>query len=240
MARTQTSLGQHLPCYCDDVVNLVDGISIKGAAVRRQQAIEHALLIEKASIKMDRKTDTAESSIQNLALPVPDGRKRKEKDKEITNGVSSINNQDVNAEIASVSELFNTLRPTLDHRRLPHCHPSETAETVGRSDTCRASSSSMPPFLSVEQSRKNGKGKSLLHISLLCAVFVSVNPRRPCSSTGSLGIRYLELQHPTSRLAIRSDAMDPPLATACPPTDSALRLLSIPIHLCSTSTDLAF
>ncbi|KAI4261489.1 MAG: hypothetical protein L6R42_003309 [Xanthoria sp. 1 TBL-2021] len=92
MAGTQMSLGQHLPSHCDELVNLVDGLSIKGAAVRRQQAIEHALLIGKPGIKMDPKTDTA-------GLPVPDGRKGE--DKEITNDVSSINNQDVNAEIAS-------------------------------------------------------------------------------------------------------------------------------------------
>lgn len=111
MAGTQMSLGQHLPSHCDEVVNLVDGLSIKGAAVRRQQAIEHALLIGKPGIKMDPKTDTAGSSIQNLALPVPDGRNGE--DKEITNGVSSINNQDVNAEIASVSEQLNTIQVRL-------------------------------------------------------------------------------------------------------------------------------
>lgn len=104
MAGTQMSLGQHLPSHCDELVNLVDGLSIKGAAVRRQQAIEHALLIGKPGIKMDPKTDTA-------GLPVPDGRKGE--DKEITNDVSSINNQDVNAEIASVSEQLNTIQVRL-------------------------------------------------------------------------------------------------------------------------------
>lgn len=180
MAKSQTSLGPYVPCRCDD---LVDGLSIKGAAVRRQEAIEHVLLIEKAGIKMGRKIDTDGSRRQHLALPekahgsryldkasdcvdyskIRDGGSKSEETDVSNVDAATVNSHEVNAEIASGREQFNSLKPTSDHHR---CHATETAGTH------RASSASMPPLASRDQSRKNGKGKSL---SMFAASTVTIS-----------------------------------------------------------------
>lgn len=147
--------------------------------------MEHVLLIEKAGIKMGRKIDTDGSCRQPLALPVPEkaygsryldmtsdcvdsskirdgGSKGKEID--VSNiDAPTVNSHEVNAEIASGREQFNSLKPTSDHHR---CHATETAGTR------RASSGSMPPLPSMDQSRKNGKGKSL---SMFAASTVAIS-----------------------------------------------------------------
>lgn len=173
MAKSQTSLGPYLPCRCDD---LVDGLSIKGAAIRRQEAIEHVLLIEKAGIKMGRKIDTDGSRRQpekaygsryldKASNCVDDSNIRDggSKGKEIDVDAATVNSHEVNAEIASGRENFNSLKPTSDHHR---CHAAETAGTR------RASSGSMPPLPSMDQSRKNSKGKSL---SMVAASTVAIS-----------------------------------------------------------------
>lgn len=159
MIGTRSSAEQRLPSHHDGVVNLINGLSIKGAAARRRQALEHASSKETAGTPVDQGNALLETRMESTALPMSENSKGKEKD--IT---TAINNPSVNAEIASVGEHLTTTAPTLDSYPLPQNHPDETGAQSG---TSRASISDMTPLQSAGFSRTaNGKGKSVLHLPL--------------------------------------------------------------------------
>ena len=151
MTGTRSSAEQRLPSHHDGVAN---GLSIKGAAARRQQALEHASSKETAATSVDQGNALLATSMESTE-------RTKEKDEEI---ITAINNPSVNAEIASVGKHLTTTAPTLDHYPLPHYHPDETGAQSG---TSRTSVSDMPPLQSAGFRRTaSGEGKSLLHIPL--------------------------------------------------------------------------
>ncbi|KAL9040971.1 MAG: hypothetical protein Q9180_001580 [Flavoplaca navasiana] len=145
MTGTGSSAEQCLPPHHDGVVNLSNGLSIKGAAARRRQALEHASTTETAATSVDQGNALLEISMESTALPVSESTKGR--DEEIT---TTINNPSVNAEIASVGKHLTTTAPTLDNYPLPHNYPDETGAQSG---TSRTSISDMPPLQSAGFSR---------------------------------------------------------------------------------------
>ncbi|KAL8983965.1 MAG: hypothetical protein Q9205_001937 [Flavoplaca limonia] len=186
MTGTRSSAEQRLPSQLDGVAN---GLSIKGAAARRQQALEHASSKETAATSVDQGNALLETSVESTALPVSECTKGK--DEEIIN---AINNPSVNAEIASVGKHLTTTAPTLDNHPLPHYHPDETGAQSG---TSRTSISDMPPLQSAGFSRTaSGEGLSSRRkdmsnspkipgwISSRMAAIQASNPARPLAYTG--------------------------------------------------------
>ncbi|KAL8929687.1 MAG: hypothetical protein Q9172_000366 [Xanthocarpia lactea] len=173
MARRQNTNGQHSPSHCDNVVYPIDGLSIKGAAARRQQAIELTPSNEE-DIKVDGKTDTADLRIEDTDPPVLEDRegRRYEKARSRDPRIDSLsikNTKAVTAEMASVTEQFTTIlnqHPIsftgwiMNHSALVvGGHSSEVGEQR-QSHSSRAPSNSMPRLQSFEeQSRTNKKGK---------------------------------------------------------------------------------
>ena len=158
MVGIRNSAEKRSPSHHDGLVNPSNGLSIKGAAARRRQALERASAKETAGTATDQGSALLETSMESTPLPV--SKNSRGKVKEITNGVSdadaptAVNNPSVNAEIASVGQHLTTTGPSL------HNYPDETGAQSGIS---RTSTSDMPPLQSAGFSRTNGQGKSLLH-----------------------------------------------------------------------------
>ncbi|KAL8858163.1 MAG: hypothetical protein Q9178_005340 [Gyalolechia marmorata] len=113
VARRRNTSGQHSPSHCDNVVYPVDGLSIKGAAARRQQAIELTPSNEE-DIKMDSMTATANSRIKDTDPPVLEDREGRRYEKAPSgdsrmDSLSIKNTKAVTAEMASVTEQFTTI-----------------------------------------------------------------------------------------------------------------------------------
>ena len=190
VARRQNTNGQHSPFHCDNAVYPIDGLSIKGAAARRQQAIELTPSNEE-DIKVDGMTDTADLRIEHTDSQVLEDREGRTYEK-APNGDSKIdflsikNTKAVTAEMASVTEQFTTIlnqHPisstgrVMNHSALVVDGHSSEAGGQRQSHSSRAPSNSMPPLQSFEeQSRKNKKGK--LPITYLCAPICSIKSHR--------------------------------------------------------------
>ncbi|KAL8675603.1 MAG: hypothetical protein Q9168_000115 [Polycauliona sp. 1 TL-2023] len=119
------SRGQRLPCQYDGAATLPDGLSIRGAAVRRRQALEHSSLKEPAAMLEDQRSAVSASHMEITGVSSPDA--------------LTINT----AEIASVGQQSTTSKPTSTH------HPIETPETSIQTST------GMPSHYSPEHSRKD-------------------------------------------------------------------------------------
>lgn len=185
VARRQNTNGQHSPSHSDTVVYPMDGLSIKGAAARSQQAIEltpsNGEDIELAGI-----TDTADLRIEDTDPPVLEDHegRRYEKAPSGDSRIDSLsikNTKAVNAEMASVTEQFTTIlnqHPMSYSALVVDGHSSEAGEQ-SQSHSSRAPSDSMPRLQLQsfeEQSRKNTKGK--LPITYLCAPICSIKSHR--------------------------------------------------------------
>ncbi|KAL8773324.1 MAG: hypothetical protein Q9209_001718 [Squamulea sp. 1 TL-2023] len=128
-AKTEDSNAQQSSLHYNNLVQPEGGLAIKGAATRRQWAIDRVSSKKEASTKGDEKRAALDSSNGKSDRPVQEDSKAE--DKEISGEISkvdtpSIDNNDkgLASEIAAVAERFTSTRITPNHQHTPNTSPT--------------------------------------------------------------------------------------------------------------------